>query len=104
MEILRGIVEAVGMIDAQAIHFSVADELQNETMGGIENRLVLHSYTGQVVDVEEAAIVDVVRGHPPACQPVSLSFDELMQSVETAGIARGTTDFPHVFLDELRYV
>ena len=27
-----------------------------------------------------------------------------MQSVETAGIARGTTDFPHVFLDELRYV
>ena len=43
MEILRGIVEAVGMIDTQAIHFAVADELQNKVMRGIEDRLILHS-------------------------------------------------------------
>ena len=43
MEILREIVEAIGMIDAQAIDFAVADELQNKMMRDFKDRFILHS-------------------------------------------------------------
>src|SRR6476661_3715578 len=88
------------MINAQAIHFAFTDQLQNEMMGDLKNRFILHAQTGKIVDVKEAAVVDVVRGHAPIREPVSLSFDQLMQIIETAGIAGSSIESAYIFFDE----
>ena len=41
----------------------------------------------QIVDVEEATIVDLVRGHAPEAQPVRLPDQEGLQRVEAPRIA-----------------
>ncbi len=74
LEILRGIVEAVGMIDAQAIELAVAEQFQHQSMRGLEHRLVLHAKRGEIVDVEEAAVVDVIRRHSPVGEAIALAL------------------------------
>ena len=44
-------------------------------MGGIEHRRVFHAQRGEVVDIEEASIVDLVAGDAPVGEAVSLHLD-----------------------------
>src|SRR5712671_6520706 len=84
-EILRGIVQTVGMIYTQAIYFSFGNQVQDQAVGGIENRFILHAEGGQVVGIEEAPVVDVIGSHAPIGQAEGLRFDEFVEFVETRG-------------------
>ena len=57
-------------------------------MGGLEDVLALHAQGGQVVDVEEPAVVDLVGGHPPVGQAVALVLEQVVQQVEAPRVAR----------------
>jgi hypothetical protein len=54
---------------------------------GVEYGLVLHAQRRQVVDIEEATVVDVVGCNPPVGQPEGLRLEQLMQRIEAHGIA-----------------
>ncbi len=58
----------------------------------------------KVVDVEEAAVVDVVGRDPPEREPVGLPADQRVEDIEAARIARIAVDGRHVLLDEARGV
>ncbi len=47
-----------------------AASAEHQRVGGLEHRLVFHPQRGEVVDVEEAPVVDLVRGHAPVREPV----------------------------------
>src|SRR5665213_2433476 len=88
-EILLRIVEAVGVIDAQAIELAAAHELKSEPVRVLEYGLVLHAQGGEVVDVEEAPIVDLIRGHAPGGEAIGLRLEELVQVIRACGRGGG---------------
>ena len=53
------IVHAVDVIEAHAVHLAFGDQAEQQAMGGLEHLAPFHAQTGQLVDVEEAAIVDL---------------------------------------------
>ncbi len=51
------------MIDAQSVDFAAFKHAEYAGMNMVEDRAHLYAQTRKVVDVEEAAIVDLVLGH-----------------------------------------
>jgi hypothetical protein len=75
-EVGAGVVQAVRVVYAQTVHPGVLYELQDEPVRRLEDLLVLDTNTCQVVDGEEAPVVDLIARHPPVGEPVRLRFQE----------------------------
>ena len=58
------------MIDPQSGNGAGFDQLEQKFVGGIENLQQLHPDGGQIVDVEEAPIIDLLRRYLPEGQAV----------------------------------
>ena len=56
-------------------------------MGGLEYVVALHAQRGQVVDIEEPAVVDFIRAPPARRQAVALLIEQLVEQVEAVRIA-----------------
>ena len=56
LQILAGIREPVGMVDAQAVDEALRDELEHLGVRRLEHVRVLDPHAGQLADVEEAAV------------------------------------------------
>ena len=67
------------MIDAKSTDLALADQAEGELVAGGEDLGALHPDGGQMVDVEETAVVDLVAGHAPVGQPVRLIGKHLEQ-------------------------
>ena len=65
LEILRGIAQAVDMVEPQALQLAFGDQLPDQAMSGVERAGVFDPQSRQRIDVEKAAIVDVARRQPP---------------------------------------
>ena len=65
-----------------------------------EDLRIFHAQPDQVVDVEEAAVVDFFGGSAPGGQAIRLCIQQEMQTVETAGIAFDTVDGFERMLDD----
>ena len=61
--IALGIDQTVDMVDPDAVQRAVRHQIQYQTVRQIEQFRLLHPQSGQLVDVEETAVVDVVGGH-----------------------------------------
>src|SRR5262249_43321352 len=78
-ELWGGTANPVDMIEPQALQLALGDQRPDQPMRGLEGAGVLDAQTGQRVDVEEAAIIDVARSQPPVAKPVMLAFEQMMQ-------------------------
>jgi len=87
VEVLRRIEQTVRMIDAHAGHAALAQERRQEPVDGGEHVRILDAQPGERVHVEEAAVVDFVRGRAPVRQPVRLLFEHGVQCVERVRLA-----------------
>ena len=65
LEVLPRIGEAVGMVDAHAVDPAAPREPRSERMRGREHVRVLGPQAGEVGDLEEAPVVDLVGGDAP---------------------------------------
>jgi hypothetical protein len=83
-----GIVEAVDVIDPQALEPAVADHLEDEAVRLREHLRIFDAHAGQIVDIEEAPVVDVVDGDAPEGQPVVLVPEQIVERVGRPGIGR----------------
>ena len=92
--------EAIGMVDTETRHGSLAHETEHEPVGRLEDRRLLHADRRQIVDVEEAPVVDLVPGGLPERQAVRLPRQQLVQPVETPGIALHAVVAAHVVFHE----
>ena len=72
LEVFTRIGEAVGMVDAQAIDAAVAREAADQSVRRLEHGAVLDAHAREIGDLEEAAIVDLVRGDAPVREAVVL--------------------------------
>ena len=74
------------MIDAQSRDEAFAQELADELVGLREDQRIFHAQANQVVDIEEAAIVDFLSRHAPERQPVRLRLQQAMKRVEAVAV------------------
>ena len=88
LEVDLGVEQAVGVVDPQAGHAGPGRELEDQGMRGAEDVFPIDAEGRQGVDIEESAVVDLIRGHAPVGQPVRLRGEEGIEPVEAAGIAR----------------
>ena len=79
LEILRGIAQAVDVVEPQSLQPVFRDQPFDEAMHGVEGAGVLDAQSGERVDVEEAPIVDVAGGQPPMAELVMLAFQQMVQ-------------------------
>ena len=91
-EIPRRIPEAVGVVDAQGGDLALVEQLEEQPVGLGEDLRLLHVDRRQLVDVEEAAVVDLLRGHAPVRHAVGLLLEEPVEGVEAARLAGPPVD------------
>ncbi len=98
-EIARRIEEAVRVIDSHRLHAAVLQQLRQQLVGRGKDLRVLDAQPRELVDVEEAPVVDLVRRGAPVRQPVGLRFEQLVQGVEAVGPARLAVHLAHGEID-----
>src|ERR1051325_5318768 len=69
IEVSLWIKEAVDVVYAKARDEPALDEAKDYLVDGSEDRALFDADGGQLVDVEEAAIVDLVGGDAPEAEP-----------------------------------
>src|SRR5690606_34464009 len=71
--------QTVGMVDADALQLPVLDQLQDQPVRRLENLGIFHAQRRQFVDVEKAAIVDLVGCNTPVREAIRLRLEQLVQ-------------------------
>ncbi len=74
------------MVDPQAVHQAVADQLKDFLVSGLEHRRALHAQAGQFVDIEEAPPIDVIACGAPAGETIVLMFQQVVQALKAFGV------------------
>ena len=75
------------MIDPEPGHDAVAHQPEDEAVGLLEDRGHLHANGGQLVDVEEPPVVDLLAGHAPVRHAIGLLAEQPVEQVEGGRIA-----------------
>ena len=99
-EVVQGVGEAVGVVDAQADHAPLADPAEDQAVDVLEDQLVLDPDAGQLGDVEEPPVVDLLGRDPPVREAVHLVFEQVVEAVEAPGVAGRPLERRDVLVDE----
>ena len=91
LEILRGIAQAIDMIEPQALQPVFGDQPPDQGVHGIEGGGILDAQSGQRVDVKKSPVVDVAGSQPPMAQFVVLAFQQMMQGRDLRRTPRSGT-------------
>ena len=75
------------MVDAQALDLAFAEQAKQQPVGVLEDLGLFHAHRGQLGDVEEAAVVDLLGRDPPEGQPIGLIVEQRVESVEAGWVA-----------------
>ena len=81
------------MVDPQAIDPTALDELEHLAMHALKHFGHLDANRGQLVDVEEAAVVDFVGRDPPIAKTVRLLVEKRLESIEAGWLAAAAVEF-----------
>ena len=63
-----------------------ASKLAEQLVRGSEDLRIFDAQAGELVHVEKAPIVDLVRRRAPVRQPVSLRLEQLVQRIEAVRV------------------
>src|SRR6185437_5692701 len=82
LKILRGIAQAIDVIEPQPLKLAFGNQPFDETMHSLEGRGILDAQSGQRVDVEKAPVVDVTGCKTPVPELVVLALQQMMQRAD----------------------
>jgi len=85
VEVRCGIEQPVDVIDAKSRDGAVGDPAEHPRMRGGEHERVLDPHADQIVDLEEAPVVQVVAGAPPVHQAIGLRIEQRLQPMTSLG-------------------
>ena len=72
LQVIAGGVQTVDVIDPQAGRAAAAYQVEQEAVDFVEDFGILHPQCGELVHVEEPAVVDLFGRDAPVCQAVRL--------------------------------
>src|SRR5258708_9389868 len=79
LEILRGVAQAVDMVEPQPMQSSFRDQCPDQPMRGLERAGVLDAEACERIDIEESAVCDFAGSAPPAAELRGPSRHEIHQ-------------------------
>src|SRR6185437_10992168 len=100
-EILPRIEHAVAVIDTNTRNHSLGQQAAEHAMSSSEDARVFHAQADQIVDIEEAAVIDLFAGNAPVRKPVHLEFQQQMQKVEAMRLVGVSVDVLKSALQQL---
>ena len=83
IKIALGVPQAVNVIDPQASHLAVCNELEHVGVSRLKNILPFNAQTDEIADIEKSPIVDGVGCLTPERQPVMLPGKNLIHGSRT---------------------
>ena len=87
LAIAARVVHAVDVVEAHALDLALGDQAQQQAVGGLEHLGPLHAQASQLVDVEEAPVVDLRARDPPVGEAIGLVLQQRMERLERLGQA-----------------
>ena len=91
--------ETVRVIDTQAGNGAVRQQLQQPGMRGREDLALLLTYGSQLIDGEEAAVVDLFPRRTKGGEAVALGIQQLIERIEAVGLLGSAIDPGDASLD-----
>lgn len=82
-KILGGVVKSVRVVDPKTVHLAFRDQIQDESVRVGENLLAFHTERGEIADVEEPAVINLIRCHAPVREAITLMFQQFVEPIET---------------------
>ena len=101
-EIFLRLEKPVRMIHAQPANVALTHQIENQRMHRGEDFGIFHANGGEIVDVEEAAVVDLVHRDAPEAEAIGFAFQQPLQAVEAAGLTAPAVDFDQRGVDGFR--
>ena len=95
VEIAQGIVEAVHVVDAKSGHLARGYQFQLLAVALAEDFRQLHAQSGELVDVEEAPVIDLLIADLPVSDAVRLLRQNPVEQIEAARILPVAVDHAH---------
>jgi hypothetical protein len=80
-EVRLRLAEAVDVVQPEPVDRAAADQLEDQAVGLLEDACVLHAEADERLDVEEAAVVQLLARGPPERQAVVLAAEERVERV-----------------------
>jgi len=93
-QVVAGIEQSVDVIDAEAVDRATLQQRERVGVCALEHRRHFHPDRRQLVDVEEAPIVDFLSGYPPVRKAIGLVVEQRVEGVEAARIPRNAIQAP----------
>ena len=88
LQIAQRIRQAVDMVNAQAVHHARVDQLKDQPVRIVEDRIILNPDADQPGDLKEAPPRELLRRLPPGHQPPALRLVQLGNALLLAVRAR----------------
>ena len=88
VEIGFGIGEAVDMIDAQALDHAATGQAEDQCMAGFEYLRIVHAQAGELINVEEAAVIPAYGTFAPVDRAIRLLVQDLAHASSRIGALR----------------
>ncbi len=80
------------MIDAEAGNVALAHERNISACTSRKDLRILHADGGEIIDVEEAAVIDLVDGDAPEAEAIGFAVEQFLQLVEAVRVAFAPVD------------
>src|SRR5215472_17182023 len=96
--------EAVRMIDSQSGHKTALHQVEDKGVHGREDLRILRTNGGEIINIEEPPVVNLIHGDAPIAQPVGLTVEQSLQAIKAVRIAALTIQLAQSGLDGLRHL
>jgi hypothetical protein len=74
------------MIDAEAMDETLSEELGDEAVSGFEDFWIFHADAGEVCDIEETSVIELLEAGSPEGELVTLLIEEIVEGGEGGGV------------------
>ncbi len=78
-------IKTVRMIDPQARDRASRDQVEEQPMRFVKNLRQFHPNSREIIDIEEAPVIDFLRRHPPKSEAIGLVAQERIQERRSCG-------------------
>src|SRR5262249_51338189 len=70
------------------------NEAHDQLVSGGEECRLLHAHADQIIDIEKAPVIDLIRCSSPMGQTIGKRLQQIVKTIETARLARLAVDGP----------
>ena len=92
-EIFLRFKQTIRVIHAQSANMALPHQIENQLMHRRKYFGIFHANSRQIVDVEEAPVVDLIHRNAPEAEAIGFALQQPLETIETARLPAPAVDF-----------